>query len=151
MNLTEAFMERNDLKEGIKELKAYMRKNIYTEKGMVEAESLLPKLKELEAAMFKLMMLNIRIHRANNDTVPVLKKIEMLTERIEMMKEWKSTLIEMPKTQRNLYRKLESDDPFILLNHNLEIDFLDAQIKDLTKDKRSCEKDLARLNGMTEV
>jgi len=151
MTLAEAFMERNDIKKEIETLKELSQRNVYFEKGMVSN----PKNKEYILAltnnMDKLCSLNIAIGEANLANNSFIKKVETVNSKIAYFNELKSLVSSFKEKQRASPYAPEGSNEFIEFETTITYEEVIEIIRNLEREKRALEKELARNNSVITI
>lgn len=149
MKLAEALNQRADLQKRIAQLKERLSNNAKVQEGDEPAEKPADLFKELDGRLRELESLIVRINRTNQETVWEGKTLtEMIAGKdvLSLQLSVLRSVLEAANVRSDRFSRNE-----IKFVRTIDVNALQKQVDDLSKDLRELDSKLQQANWMTEL
>ena len=149
MKLAEALNQRADLQKRIAQLKERLSNNAKVQEGDEPAEKPADLFKELDGSLRELESLIVRINRTNQETVWEGKTLtEMIAGKdvLSLQLSVLRSVLEAANVRSDRFSRNE-----IKFVRTIDVNALQKQVDDLSKDLRELDSKLQQANWMTEL
>lgn len=149
MKLAEALNQRADLQKRIAQLKERLSNNVKVQEGDEPAEKPEDLFKELDGSLKELESLIVRINRTNQETVWEGKTLtEMIAGKdvLSLQLSVLRSVLEAANVRSDRYSRNE-----IKFVRTIDVNPLQKQVDDLSKDLRELDSKLQQANWMTDL
>lgn len=149
MKLAEALNQRADLQKRIAQLKERISNNVKVQEGDEPAEKPEDLFKELDGSLKELESLIVRINRTNQETVWEGKTLtEMIAGKdvLSLQLSVLRSVLEAANVRSDRYSRNE-----IKFVRTIDVNPLQKQVDDLSKDLRELDSKLQQANWMTDL
>lgn len=149
MKLAEALNQRADLQKRIAQLKERLSNNVKVQEGDEPAEKPEDLFKELDGSLKELESLIVRINRTNQETVWEGKTLtEMIAGKdvLSLQLSVLHSVLEAANVRSDRYSRNE-----IKFVRTIDVNPLQKQVDDLSRDLRELDSKLQQANWMTDL
>lgn len=149
MKLAEALNQRADLQKRIAQLKERLSNNVKVQEGDEPAEKPEDLFKELDGSLKELESLIVRINRTNQETVWEGKTLtEMIAGKdvLSLQLSVLRSVLEAANVRSDRYSRNE-----IKFVRTIDVNPLQKQVDDLSRDLRELDSKLQQANWMTDL
>lgn len=149
MKLAEALNQRADLQKRIAQLKERLSNNAKVQEGDEPAEKPADLFKELDGSLSELESLIVRINRTNQETVWEGKTLtEMIAGKdvLSLQLSVLRSVLEAANVRSDRFSRNE-----IKFVRTIDVNALQKQVDDLSRDLRELDSKLQQANWMTEL
>ena len=149
MKLAEALNQRADLQKRIAQLKERLSNNVKVQEGDEPAEKPEDLFKELDGSLKELESLIVRINRTNQETVWEGKTLtEMIAGKdvLSLQLSVLRSVLEAANVRSDRYSRNE-----IKFIRTIDVNPLQKQVDDLSRDLRELDSKLQQANWMTDL
>ena len=149
MKLAEALNQRADLQKRIAQLRERLSNNVKVQEGDEPAENPEDLFKELDGSLKELESLIVRINRTNQETVwegktltAMIAEKDILSLRLSVLR----SVLDAANVRSDRYSRNE-----IKFVRTVDVNAIQKQVDDLSRDLRELDSKLQQANWMTDL